>query len=83
MFIYKILGAAAEERVTGHFHQLNKTRRAKALRDQLFTDALSSVLHNTGNLGTGFILLLAIPLLTIGVRKILATSPARAAREAE
>ena len=72
-FIGEIFGAvqavqvaAAEGRVIDHFHQLNETRRSKALKDQLFTDLLDGILSNMGSLGTGLILLLAAQAMQIG-----------------
>jgi ATP-binding cassette subfamily B protein len=51
--------AAAEENVINHFRKLNDHRRRVALRDRLFNEILSSIFHNTTNVGTGIILILA------------------------
>ncbi|MGD8903645.1 MAG: ABC transporter ATP-binding protein [Anaerolineae bacterium] len=65
-FIGEIFGAVqavqvatAEKRVGAHFDELNDARRRVAVRDRVFNELLSSVFHNTANLGTGLILLLA------------------------
>ncbi|MDP8909726.1 MAG: ABC transporter ATP-binding protein/permease, partial [Chloroflexota bacterium] len=51
--------AGAEARVIGYFDGLNDTRRRMALRDRLNEEILHSIFWNTGNLGTGLVLLLA------------------------
>ncbi len=51
--------AAAEARVVQRFHRLNEERRRAALKDRLFSALLHSVFHNSANLGTAVILLLA------------------------
>ena len=65
-FIGEIFGAVqavqvatAEKQVGARFDQLNDARRRTAVRDRVFNELLSSVFHNTANLGTGLILLLA------------------------
>jgi ATP-binding cassette subfamily B protein len=65
-FIGEMFGAAqsvkvanAEPRMIDRFRQLNETRRKAGLKDRLFGALLDSVFHNTTNLGTGVILLLA------------------------
>jgi ATP-binding cassette subfamily B protein len=65
-FIGEIFGAAqavqvatAETRVIGRFRELNENRRHAALRHRVFNQLLDSIFRNTGNLGTGAILLLA------------------------
>ena len=51
--------ASAEEHVVGHFRTLNETRRKAALMDRLYMELLRSIAWNSGNLGTGMILLVA------------------------
>jgi ATP-binding cassette subfamily B protein len=51
--------ATAESRMIAHFRSLNDARRAAGVKDRFFTELLDSVFHNTANLGTGVILLLA------------------------
>jgi ATP-binding cassette, subfamily B, bacterial len=51
--------AAAEDRTVQRFHQLNEQRRKTALKDRLFNELLRSMYHNTANLGTGVVLLMA------------------------
>ena len=51
--------ATAEPRVIERFRKLNQARRAAGVKDRLFSELLDSVFHNTVNLGTGVILLLA------------------------
>jgi ATP-binding cassette, subfamily B, bacterial len=51
--------AAAEERTVQRFHQLNEQRRKTALKDRLFNELLRSIYHNTANIGTGIVLLMA------------------------
>ena len=51
--------ATAEERLVGHFRELNETRRRAGLKDRLFTELLGSVFRNTVTLGTGVVLLLS------------------------
>ena len=58
--------AGAEQRLIGHFEQLNERRRATSLKDRLFEEVLGSVFWNAGNLGTGMILLLAAQSLRAG-----------------
>ena len=65
-FIGEMFGAAqavkvagAEEQMLDHFRTLNDARRTSALRDRLFNEMLTSVFHNTVNLGTGALLLIA------------------------
>ncbi|UCC64013.1 MAG: ABC transporter ATP-binding protein, partial [Anaerolineae bacterium] len=65
-FIGEMFGAAqaikvanAESPVIRRLRELNETRRQTGLRDSLFTALLDSIFHNTANLGTGAILLLA------------------------
>ncbi len=55
--------AGAEERVINHFATLNENRRQVALKDRLFNEILRSIFHNSGDLGTGIILLLAVQAL--------------------
>ena len=65
-FIGEMFGAAqavklagAEEQMLDRFRVLNDARRTSALRDRLFNEMLTSVFHNTVNLGTGALLLIA------------------------
>lgn len=65
-FIAEIFGAVqaiqvaqAETHIVTHFTQINETRRKAALLDRLFNELLESIFVHSGNLGTGFILLLA------------------------
>mgnify|MGYP005857578139 CR=1 FL=1 len=65
-FIGELFGAAqavqvavAEKRAIAHLRTLNEARRRAVLRDRLFSELLRSVFHNSVNLGTGLILLLA------------------------
>ncbi|HEY3366767.1 MAG TPA: ABC transporter ATP-binding protein [Symbiobacteriaceae bacterium] len=51
--------AGAEANVARHFRRLGDRRRVEAVRDGLFSELLRSVFLNTGNLGTGLVLLLA------------------------
>lgn len=51
--------AAAEDRVLDYFDSLNRSRRASALRDRLFTEVLDSVFRSTMNLGVGVVLIAA------------------------
>lgn len=58
--------AGEEEHVLGYLEELNHKRHKFMLRDTLLSQALNSVFHNTVNLGTGFILLLAAGLMKKG-----------------
>jgi ATP-binding cassette subfamily B protein len=58
--------AGAERKVLNHFRSLNETRRRTALVDRLFEEILESIFWNTGNLGTGVILVLAAQMLRSG-----------------
>lgn len=58
--------AGAETRVIGYFDGLNETRRRTSLRDRLNEEILHSIFWNTGNLGTGLILLLAAQSMRAG-----------------
>jgi len=58
--------AGAEARVIDHFARLNENRRKAALKDRLFNEILRSIFHNSGNLGTGIVLLLAVQALQSG-----------------
>jgi ATP-binding cassette subfamily B protein len=51
--------ATAESRVIERFRKINEARRDAGIKDRLFSELLDSVFHNTVNLGTGVILLLA------------------------
>lgn len=64
-FLGEVFGAAlavkvagAEERVVRHFGTLNESRRKATVNDVLFTQIVTSVAFNAGNLGTGVLLLL-------------------------
>ena len=72
-FLGEIFGAAlavkvagAEERVGSHFELLNEQRRRATLKDKLLSETLNSVSFNTGNLGTGILLLLIAQSLRSG-----------------
>ncbi|SHK10469.1 ATP-binding cassette, subfamily B [Anaerocolumna jejuensis DSM 15929] len=58
--------AGEEEHVLGYLEELNHKRHKFMLRDTLLSQTLNSVFHNTVNLGTGFILLLAAGLMKKG-----------------
>ncbi len=58
--------AGSERRVVEYFDTLNETRRTTALRDRLNEEILHSIFWNTGNLGTGLILLLAAQAMRVG-----------------
>ncbi len=58
--------AAAEQSVIGHFNELNTERRKLTLRERLFDSLLESIWRNTGNLGTGFVLILAGQAMRLG-----------------
>ncbi|NJN98584.1 MAG: ABC transporter ATP-binding protein, partial [Anaerolineales bacterium] len=58
--------AGAEERVIGYFAKLNENRRKAALKDRLFNEILGSIFQNSGDLGTGMVLLLAVQSLQTG-----------------
>jgi len=60
----KVAGAEAD--VVSYFGTLNETRRRTALRDRLNEEILMSLFWNTGNLGTGLILLLAAQSMRAG-----------------
>lgn len=69
-FIGEIFGAVqavkvagAERPALGYFRRLNEERRKAALADRLFSELLESVFWNSGNLGTGVILLLVAQLM--------------------
>jgi ATP-binding cassette subfamily B protein len=69
-FIGEIFGAVqavkvagAEQPALGYFRGLNEDRRRAALADRLFSELLESVFWNSGNLGTGVILLLVAQLM--------------------
>ena len=64
--IQAIKVAGAEERVIDHFDQINENRRKAALKDRLFSELLRSIFRNSGDLGTGVILLLAAQTLQAG-----------------
>lgn len=51
--------ATAEQSVIQHFDELNEERRKLTLRERLFDEILSALFHNTNNLGTGLVLILA------------------------
>lgn len=64
-FIGEMFGAAqavqiatAETRVIHHFIKINQQRKAAAVKDRLFGEVLRTIFHNTGNLGTGVVLLM-------------------------
>jgi len=72
-FIGEIFGAvqavkvaAAEEGVIAHFEELNEERRLVSLKDRLFNEVLNALFHNSVNLGTGVILILAAQALRAG-----------------
>jgi ATP-binding cassette, subfamily B, bacterial len=51
--------ATAEGSVIEHFDGLNDTRGRLTVRERLFDALLESIWHNTGNLGTGMVLILS------------------------
>jgi ATP-binding cassette, subfamily B, bacterial len=51
--------ANAEERIIGHFRQLNDTRRTAMVKDRLFSQLLEAIGGGTVDVGMGLILLLA------------------------
>jgi ATP-binding cassette subfamily B protein len=51
--------AGAEGNVVTHLEELNERRRSATLRDTLFTQFLSTISYNMGNLGTGVLLVAA------------------------
>ena len=51
--------ATAEKSMIAHFRQLNDQRRRLSLRERLFDTILESIYHNTANIGTGLVLILA------------------------
>jgi len=72
-FIGEIFGAvqavkvaAAEEGVIARFEELSEERRLVSLKDRLFNEVLNAPFHNSGNLGTGVILILAAQALRAG-----------------
>ena len=65
-YIGEVMGAVqaiqvanAQDRVVGHFQDLNRTRLVATVRERVFDQILGSVFWNAINLGTGAILLLA------------------------
>lgn len=50
--------AGAERNIVQHFDGLNETRRKAAVKDRLFEELLHSLFWNSGNIGTGIVLLL-------------------------
>jgi ATP-binding cassette subfamily B protein len=65
-FVGEMFGAAqaikvatAEQRMLGHFRELNEIRRRAALKDRIFHELFHSVFWNAINLGTGAILMLS------------------------
>lgn len=67
-FIAEIFGAVqavkvgrAERHIVKQMATINEERRKAALLDRLFEELLDSIFMHAGNLGTGIILLLAVP----------------------
>ncbi|HUF37409.1 MAG TPA: ABC transporter ATP-binding protein [Anaerolineales bacterium] len=58
--------SGAEEQVVSHLDELNEHRRAVTLRDTLFSEFLSTISYNMGNLGTGVLLLAAAGEMSAG-----------------
>ncbi len=58
--------ANAEQRVIGHFHELNEVRRKATVRDRLFHQLFHSIFWNIVNLGTGAILILSATAMRAG-----------------
>jgi len=58
--------AGAERHVLDHFHTLNETRRAAAVKDTLFNEMYRSVNTNMVNIGVGLVLLLGAGAMTRG-----------------
>jgi ATP-binding cassette subfamily B protein len=54
-----VRASGAEERVIGHFQEVNARRRTAAVRDVVFSQLLWSASANAANIGTGVVLLLA------------------------
>lgn len=51
--------ATAEESMIAHFDGINEERRRLTVRERLFSGILDSLYSNTGNLGTGVVLVMA------------------------
>lgn len=51
--------ATAEESVISHFNRLNSERSRLTVREKLFDAVLESIWRNTGNLGTGMVLVVS------------------------
>jgi ATP-binding cassette subfamily B protein len=58
--------ATAEESMIGHFDEINEERRRLTVRERLFGGILDSIYTNTGNLGTGVVLILAGQAMRLG-----------------
>lgn len=58
--------AHAKQPIIDHFRALNEARRKATLQERLFSSMLTSIFHNTTNLGTGLILLLASQAIQTG-----------------
>ena len=73
-FIAETLGAVqaikiatAEENVLGHFRKINLVRSKMAIRDRLFHEILHSIFHNSVNISTGIVLIVAASEMQTGV----------------
>ena len=58
--------ARAEEQIIDHFAVINDDRRRAVLKDRLFSELLTSIFHNSSNLGISVVLLLAARSLQAG-----------------
>jgi ATP-binding cassette subfamily B protein len=61
--VVAVKAAGAEVNLVAHLRRLNEARRRTAVRDQVFTQLVSSVGRNAGDLGTGVLLLVVASLL--------------------
>jgi ATP-binding cassette subfamily B protein len=59
--------ASAEQNVIAHFKGLNEERSMLSLREKLFDETLESIYRNTGNFGTGVILILTGQAMQSGI----------------
>jgi ATP-binding cassette subfamily B protein len=64
--ILAVKAARAEDRVVAYLRTLNEARRRASVRDAVFSQALTAVGANAGNLGTGVLLLVAAQAMETG-----------------
>ncbi|MGC4108332.1 MAG: ABC transporter ATP-binding protein [Thermomicrobiales bacterium] len=64
--VQAVKAAGAEERVIGHFRQINDARRRASINDLVFNALLQTISSNLANIGTGILLLLAASKLRTG-----------------